>query len=76
MSKSSGFDRGVVAGMLIVVGAVSGNWLITLAQHPGASTLRTIGVVTQAVLALGLGVWLIVRERSLQKRQAAGVNAL
>lgn len=76
MSKSSGFDRGVVAGMLIVVGAVSGNWLITPAQHPGASTLRTIGVVTQAVLALGLGVWLIVRERSLQKRQAAGVNAL
>ncbi|MGZ3332149.1 MAG: hypothetical protein ACXU91_12855 [Gemmatimonadaceae bacterium] len=74
MSKSSGFDRGVLAGMLIVFGAVSGNWLITPAQHPDASTLRTIGVVAQLVLGIGVGAWLIVRERSLQKRQAAAVN--
>ena len=74
MSKSSGFDRGVLAGMLISVGAGSGNWLIT--PHPGASTLRTIGVVAQAVLTLGIGVWLIVRERSLQKRQGVAVNTL
>lgn len=74
MSKSSGFDRGVLAGMLIMIGAASGNWLIT--PHPGSSTLRTIGVVAQAVLALGVGAWLIVRERSLQKRQTAAVNTL
>ena len=74
MSKSSGFDRGVLAGMLIAVGAVSGNWLIT--PHRGASTLRTVGVVAQAVLTLGIGTWLILRERGRQKRQAAVVNAL
>jgi hypothetical protein len=76
MTKSSGFDRGVLAGILITFGAVSGNWLITPAQHPDASTLRTIGVVAQAVLGIGVGVWMIVRERSLQKRQAAAVNTL
>jgi hypothetical protein len=76
MSKSSGFDRGILAGMLIMVGAVSGNWLITPAQHPDASTLRTMGVVAQLVLGIGVGVWLIVRERSLQKRQAAPVSTL
>jgi hypothetical protein len=74
MSKSSGFDRGVLAGMLIAFGAFSGNWLIT--PHPDASTLRTIGVVVQAVLGIGVGAWLIVRERSLQRRQAAAVNTL
>ena len=74
MSKSSGFDRGVLAGMLITVGAVSGNWLIT--PHPGSSTLRTIGVVAQAVLTFGVGAWLIVRERILQKRQPAAVSTL
>ena len=72
MSKSSGFNRGVLAGLLIAVGAMSGNWLIT--PHPDASTLRTMGVVAQAVLAFGFGVWLIARERNLQKRQATVVN--
>ena len=76
MSKSSGFDRGVLAGMLIAFGAFSVNWLITPAQHPDASTLRTIGVVAQAVVGIGVGVWMIVRERNLQKRQAAAVNTL
>ena len=74
MSKSSGFDRGVLAGMLIVFGAVSGNWLIT--PHPGASTLRIIGIVAQTVLGIGVGIWMILRERSLQKSQAAAINTL
>jgi hypothetical protein len=74
MSKSSGFDRGILAGMLIAFAAFSGNWLIT--PHPGASTLRTVGVVAQAILGIGVGAWLIVRERSLQRRQAAAVNTL
>jgi hypothetical protein len=62
--------------MLIAFGAFSVNWLITPAQHPDASTLRTIGVVAQGVLGIGVGVWVIVRERSLQKRQGAAVNTL
>jgi hypothetical protein len=33
-----------------------------------------MGVVVQAVLAFGFGVWLIARERNLQKRQATVVN--
>ena len=60
--------------MLIAFGAFSGNWLIT--PHPGTSTLLTMGVVAQAILGIGVGAWLIVRERSLQKRQAAAVNTL
>jgi hypothetical protein len=52
MSKSSGFDRGVLAGMLIAFGAFSGNWLIT--PHPDPSTLRTIGVVAQVLRGLAL----------------------
>ncbi len=69
MSKLSGFDRGALAGFLISFGAMSGNWLIT--PHPDASTLRTIGVVVQAILGFGVGAWLTVRVRNLQKRQPA-----
>lgn len=69
MSKLSGFDRGAVVGFLISFGAMSGNWLIS--SHPDASTLRTIGVAVQAILGLGIGAWLTVRERNLQKRQPA-----
>jgi hypothetical protein len=41
--------------MLIAFGAASGNWLIT--PHPAASTLRTIGVVAQVALGIGIGAW-------------------
>lgn len=57
-----------------MIGAVSGNWLIT--PQRGASTLRIIGVVAQVVVGIGVGAWMILRERSLQKRKAAAVNTL
>ncbi len=74
MSNLSGFERGVFAGILIAVGASAGNWLITPMSHPDASTLRTIDVAVQAVLALGVGVWLILRERSHRTKGTATAN--
>jgi hypothetical protein len=72
MSNSSEFERGVFAGIIIAFGATAVNWLIT--RHPDASTLRTIGVAVQAILGLGIGVWLIARERIKRNKQRAAVN--
>jgi hypothetical protein len=76
MSNSSGFERGVFAGILVAVGASAVNWFITPMSHPDASTLRNVGVAIQAVLGLGVGIWLIMRERIRSTKTAAGaVNA-
>jgi len=74
MSNHSGFDRGVLAGLLIAVGGSAVNWMITPMSHPDASRLRTIGVAIQALLGLGIGIWLIARDRSERARRSAPVN--
>jgi hypothetical protein len=74
MSNSSEFERGVFAGLIIAFGASAVNWLITPMSHPDASTLRTIGVAVQAILGLGVGVWLIAHERIKRNKQRAAVN--
>ena len=74
MSNSSEFERGVFAGIIIAFGASAVNWLITPMSHPDASTLRTVGVAVQAILGLGIGVWLIARERIKRNKQRAAVN--
>jgi len=74
MNNHSGFDRGVLAGLLIAVGGSAVNWMITPMSHPDASNLRTIGVAIQAVVALGIGFWLIARDRSERASRSASVN--
>jgi len=74
MSNSSEFERGVFAGIIIAFGANAVNWLITPMSHPDASTLRTVGVAVQAILGLGIGVWLIARERIKRNKQTAAIN--
>ena len=74
MSNHSGFDRGVLAGLLIAVGGSAVNWMITPMSHPDASNLRTAGIDIQAVLGLGIGIWLIARDRSERARAGAPVN--
>ena len=71
MSNSSGFERGVIAGILVAIGASAINWLITPMNHPDASMLHNVGVAIQAIVGLGVGIWLIFRER-MQRTKAGG----
>lgn len=59
----------VGALMLALVGGQAVHWLITPAQHPGASDVRTVGVVVQALVGWGGFAWLASRER--RQRRAA-----
>jgi hypothetical protein len=61
MREQKAFDNGMMAGFFFTVAAVSGNWLITL--HPNASPLRTAGVWVQALVCLGIGLYLFLRRR-------------
>lgn len=61
MREQKAFDSGMMAGFFITVAAVSGNWLITL--HPDASPSRTEGVWVQALVCLGIGLYLVLRRR-------------
>lgn len=74
MSDSSEFERGVFAGILAALGANAVNWLITPMSHPDASTQRTVAVAIQAVLGLGIGIWLIARERIRRIKRRAAAN--
>ena len=61
MGEQEAFDSGMTAGFFICVAAFSGNWLIS--SHPDASSLRTTGVVVQALVCLGIGLYLVFRRR-------------
>ena len=62
MLKSNPFRSGMLAGILLAIAAQAGNWMIT--SHPDASQARKIAVVLQAVVALSLSVWLMLRARA------------
>ncbi len=57
MSLKKAFDRGLIAGMLLMLGAQAVYWFI--GGHPDASSVRTALVVVQCVVGLGGGAWLI-----------------
>lgn len=60
------FRSGWFAGFLMAVAAQGGNWLITPASHPDASTLRTYGVLAQVIGCLGISLWLMWRQQGAQ----------
>ena len=62
MPKSNAFRSGMLAGILLAIAAQAVNWMIS--PHPDASQARKIAVVLQAVVALGLSIWLMFRERA------------
>ena len=64
------FRSGWFAGFLMAVAAQGANWLITPMSHPGASTLRTSGVVAQVLLCLGISLWLMWRQRASLSKAA------
>ena len=63
MSGNKAFDRGVLAGVLLSVGASAMHWFITPAAHPDASTARHVGVIAEALIGFGGCAWPIWRNR-------------
>ena len=48
---------GALSGMLIMVAAFGGNWLITPMAHPDAGRLRTYGVIAQVLACTAAAIW-------------------
>jgi hypothetical protein len=63
MREQKAFDNGMMAGFFFSFAAFAGNWLITPMSHPDASSLRTAAVLGQALLCLGIGLYLVLRRR-------------
>ena len=62
MKTTPSFNRGVTAGALLIIGADAVHWFIDPISY-GATTARTTAVSLQAVVCLGIAVWLTIRER-------------
>jgi hypothetical protein len=60
MNDPRAFKRGMMAGILLMIGSHAVNWFIS---HPGASTNRALMVGLQLVIGLGGGAWLILQQR-------------
>jgi hypothetical protein len=64
MMEHAPFNRGFLAGVLVMIGAQAVGWFI---QSPGAahaSALRTAAVVVQAFIGFGGAAWLYARQRA------------
>ena len=62
MNTTSSFNRGATAGALLMIGADALHWFIDPVST-SATTTRTVGVTIQAVVGIGMAVWLTIRER-------------
>jgi threonine/homoserine/homoserine lactone efflux protein len=62
MAESKAFQRGVFAGMLVMIGAIAGHWLITPLRHPDAAQWHQVAVLVQLVGGFGGAVWLAWRH--------------
>ena len=60
MSERRAFNHGMVAGILLMVGAQAAHWFI--AGHPDAGSVRMYLVVLQLVSGLGGAAWMILRR--------------
>jgi hypothetical protein len=49
--------NGALAGMFMTIAAWGGNWLITPAAHPDASSARQAAVIAQVVIMAALAIW-------------------
>ena len=59
MSSKKAFDRGLLAGLLLMLGAQGVYWFITPHSHPDAGSLRTALVAIQCLVGFGGGAWLM-----------------
>lgn len=71
MRKSTAFSRGVLTGVLAMIGASAAHWLITPMQHPDASIMQQLLTVVQLLIGFGGALWLAVRERNYGTAEAA-----
>ena len=63
MKERTAFDVGMLAGVLLCVAADAGHWLITPMSHSNASAFQHNAVVVQALVSLGVALFLILRRR-------------
>jgi hypothetical protein len=63
MKEQRAFDLGMLAGLFLSVAAQAGNWLITPMSHLNASAFQHRAVIAQALISLGIALFLILRRR-------------
>ena len=68
MMNDAPFNRGCLAGVLLMIGALAVGWFIQSPDAAHASALRTAAVVVQAVIGFGGAAWLYARERARATR--------
>jgi hypothetical protein len=64
MAEQKSFDRGMLAGVLLTLGAYGINWFITPMRHPDATSLQQLAAGVQVLAGIGGAIWLISRSRS------------
>ena len=70
MPARQAFDWGALAGMLWMLGAYGAHWFITPMNHPDAGVLETAASVAELVFGFGGGLWLYLRRRPPEHRDA------
>lgn len=68
MTERDTFSRGVMVGLLAMIGGQAVHWFLTPLSHADATPLRTAGVGVQALLGLGGALWIARRSRAVLKR--------
>lgn len=64
MRDNTSFRRGLLVGVLLMLGSHAVHWLLTPASHPDASLARIIAVGMQAILGYGGALWVLLQRRS------------
>jgi hypothetical protein len=62
MREQKAFDTGAVAGFFLALAGWAGNWLITPVSNPATPLRRTL-VIVQALVCLGIAVFLFRTKR-------------
>jgi len=62
MTNQKAFDWGVLAGILLMLGADALHWFITPMRHPDATTVNYVATAVQAIVGIGGAGWLFVRR--------------
>jgi hypothetical protein len=66
--KNESFYRGLVIGILFILGVRAVAWFIQSPNAAEASDARTAAVVLQAVVGFGGAAWLYLQQRGRQSR--------
>lgn len=68
MNQRKAFDRGLLAGILIVIALDAVYWFISTWQ-PNTSRTQTVLVIAQAIVSIVGAVWLLLGRKRLSDRQ-------